>query len=103
MKRSPENLERLRATRKEKAERGEPVGRVPLGYVSSRGSGRVGTVVPDEFMLGLIEEARAMQADGRSLRTILRVLGPKGLVNRRGRRLSPSSLMRILKRPQGGN
>jgi hypothetical protein len=48
-------------------------------------------------MLALIEEARAMQKEGRSLRTILRVLGPKGLVNRHGKKLSPSTLMRVLR------
>ena len=51
-------------------------------------------------MLALIEEARAMQMEGHSLRTILRVLGPKGLVNRRGRRLSPATLMRVLRRTE---
>lgn len=47
-------------------------------------------------MLGLIEEARTMQAEGRSLRTILRVLGPKGLVGRNGKPLSVSGLWKIL-------
>ena len=73
------------------------MGRLPLGYRATRFDGRTSTVEPDEFILGLIDEARAMQAEGHSLRTILRVLGPKGLVNRHGRRLSPATLMRVLK------
>jgi hypothetical protein len=73
------------------------VGRVRLGYRAVRAEGRPSATEPDEFMLALIEEARAMQREGRSLRTILRVLGPKGLVNRHGKRLSPATLMRALK------
>lgn len=67
-----------------------------LGYRRILGSGGQSLIEPDEFVLSLTGEARAMQVEGRSLRTILLVLGPRGLVNRHGRRLSAATLMRVL-------
>ena len=96
MSRSPENLSKLRRTRAEKAARGEPVGRLPLGYVSNRGKERVGHIEPHEETLQLLMEAREMRAAGHSIRAIRKVMAQRGLVGRSGRPLSVSTFHEML-------
>ncbi len=74
------------------------MGRLPLGYVSSRGSERTGTIQRDEFTLELIEEARKMREEGHSVRVIRKVMAQRGLVGKAGRPLSVSTLHGLLGR-----
>lgn len=93
----PENLERLRATRKEKLSRGEPVGRLPLVYRAVRGSSGTAKVEADESVLALIEEARQMRAEGYSIRLIRKAMAHRGLTNNSGKPLSISTVFILLK------
>jgi len=70
-------------------------GRVPLGYkLESRGFVKVRVV--DEETAYLIREAKRLHAEGCSIRKTLKIVTNMGLRSRKGRRLTPMDLWRLL-------
>jgi hypothetical protein len=89
--------DKLRRTCAAKRARGDPTGRVPLGYmVRYDPYTGVGGVVEDPDVMPLMREARRMREEGHSLRTICRVMHSRGLRSRTGRRIAPGTMQLIL-------
>jgi hypothetical protein len=70
----------------------------PLGYLNVRVSG-ISVLKIDPIAGPLIRQAFILAEAGHSVRSILRILTAKGLRSRRGKKLTPSALWRILQNP----
>lgn len=94
--RRAEKIERLRGTMRRKRAAGEVTGRLPMGYVSVRGSG--GSVAQeDPETMRLLAEAAELRSQGMSIRSIRKEMHWRGLKGRSGRPVSVSGLWSLLK------
>lgn len=84
---------RIKAALAVKQRRGERTGAAPYGQ-SSVG----GVLVPDTHEQSVIEQARALRAEGRSFREITAALESRGIVGRTGRPLARQQVHRMLTR-----
>jgi hypothetical protein len=77
---------------------GERMHLAPLGYRNTRLAGRA-VMQPDLRTLPLVQEAKRLHAEGRSIRSICSIMVKKGLRSQRGKVIGPSSMLRILRSP----
>ena len=82
----------------EKKAKGEAMHQAPLGYRNVRENGR-SVIVPDPATFHLVEEARLLRSQGRTLKEICKLMMKKGLRSRRGNVIKSGAMDRILKRP----
>lgn len=87
--------EALRALRA----RGHRAGAVPWGFSADP----AGDLLPNDTERATAERARALRAQGRSLRAIVATLDAEGHRNRSGRPLALQSVQRILASPDAGH
>ena len=74
---------------------GETMHLAPLGYRNVHVNGR-SLIEPEPATWSLVQEARALRRQGRSIREICRIMATKGLRSRRGNSLGPSSMFRLI-------
>lgn len=80
-----------------KRAQGETMHLAPLGYLNVHRHGHSLTEIDPETW-PLVEEAKSLRAQGRSIRVICRLMAAKGLRSKRGRIIGPSSMLKILRR-----
>jgi hypothetical protein len=80
---------------KQKRAAGETMHLAPLGYRNVRKAGR-SVIEPDPTTIGLVSEARLLRHQGHSIRAICRIMASRGLRSSRGKRIGPSSMLKIL-------
>jgi hypothetical protein len=83
---------------REKARLGIYPSAAPLGYLNVR-KGGTSILVVDPIAGPHIRQAFILAEAGHSVRSILRLLTARGLRSRRGKKLTPSALWRILQNP----
>src|SRR5665213_1357882 len=83
---------------KEKKAQGECMHLAPLGYKNVRKNGRSVTEI-DPATWPLLDKARSLRQQGFPIRTICQIMADKGLRSKRGKKIGPSSMFLILKRP----
>ena len=76
---------------------GETMHLAPLGYLNVRDVEGRSVTVPDPRTHALVEEARIMRQEGRSIRQICAEMKRKGLRSNRGKVIGPSSMLTILR------
>ena len=81
---------------REKRARGEVMHRAPLGYRNARDELGRSILVPDPRDHPLVQEAIQLHRAGISIRKICAEMEQRGLRNRRGRVLGPSSMWEVL-------
>lgn len=74
-----------------KKARGERVGGLPWGFRHE-----AGRLVPDEREQQVLELARALRAEGRTLRAVVAELAARGVTSRRGRPLSLATVAQMM-------
>ncbi len=81
----------------EKKANGETMHLAPLGWKNVKINGK-STIRIDEEKFLLVEEARQLRKQGKSIREICKIMEKKGLRSQRGKVISPMGLWKILKR-----
>lgn len=87
--------ERTRAALRHKRSKGERIGQVPYGFALSGDGIHLDRDVRGEESIGL---ARALDAEGLSLRRIARMLDDRGFPTKSGRPWAPSTVARLIRR-----
>ena len=81
---------------REKRARGEVMHKAPLGYRNARDEFGRSILVPDPDTYALVQEAIRLHKTGMSIRKICAEMERRGLRNRRGKVLGPSSMWEVL-------
>lgn len=84
------------AIKRKKAE-GQTMHLAPLGYKNVKING-ISTVEIDSDTFDLVQQARKLRSEGRSIRQICRIMAKKGLCGQRGQPISPAVLWRSITR-----
>lgn len=82
---------------RERRERGEVMHKAPLGYKNARDEQGRSILVPDPQTHHLVQQAIQLHRAGISIRKICAEMEQRGLRNRRGMVLGPSSMWEVLK------
>ena len=81
---------------RERRERGEVMHKAPLGYKNARDEFGRSILVPDPATHQLVQEAIRLHQAGLSIRKICAEMEQRGLRNRRGKVMGPSSMWEVL-------
>lgn len=81
----------------EKKATGEQMHLAPLGYKNARDKDGRSIIVEDPKVYPLVQEARRLRAEGKSIRQICQVMEATGLRSQRGKKIGPSSMLKILR------
>lgn len=81
---------------RERRERGEVMHKAPLGYRNARDELGRSILVPDPKTCSLVHEAIKLHETGMSIRKICAEMERRGLRNRRGKVVGPSSMWEVL-------
>jgi len=82
------------AIKRKKAE-GQTMHLAPLGYKNVKING-ISTIEIDFDTFDLVQQARKLRKEGKTIREICRIMAEKGLRSRRGKIVGPSSMLLIL-------
>jgi hypothetical protein len=83
------------AIKRKKAE-GQTMHLAPLGWKNVKING-ISTVEIDFDTFGLIQQARRLRREGKSIRKICRIMAERGLRSQRNNTIGPSAMLKLLK------
>lgn len=82
------------AIKRKKAE-GQTMHLAPLGYKNVKING-ISTVEIDFDTFDLVQQARKLRKEGKSIRDICRIMADRGLRSKRGKTIGPSGMFWVL-------
>ena len=79
-----------------KRTQGERMHKAPLGYLNARDLEGRSVLIQDPKLYPLVQEAKRLHSEGRSVRQILEIMTEKGMRTKKGERMRPMDMWRVL-------